>query len=472
MNIRMKQTKIRCMFTLPPIKTGMAEGFTAVAEWGWATEEDEVRKEVESIKEDLSKVGDEFKGEVEFHGWDIIHDEDNLLEKSFEIQDSDDDAVLVFMTASTVTYSHAFLTFNKPLIIFGKTYKKPVYGYNLHNKFFEWSLRRKGLGHMVSTVVDDYAWLSENIRAVRAASKLRKTKILVIGRPTKWIGGEIFGKAAYGFISKAQESMGVKTGYISIDKFVEEFNKMKVTGEMEKVYEDFVSKAEEKREIRDEKSALEAVKCYYVLKKLVEETGANALTVECYETALIDKIGTTPCYALARLNDEGIVSACEGDPNALINMLMTSYLTDRPVFQGDPVQNERSSKIINAHCTCPTKMRGYGGESEPYVATTHYESGKGLTPQVILKEGQEITATYIDPDLNSMIITKGKITKSDMGYPICRTQIEFELSDPEKWDRVCRERLRFYNHMINVVGDYTKELVRLCEMLGVEPIVV
>lgn len=468
----MEQTKIRCIFMLPPLKTGMAEGFTAVNEWGWATEEDEVRKEVESVKKDFSKVRDKFKGKVEFHGWDIIHDEEDLLEKSFEIQDSDDDAVLVFMTGSTVMYSHALLTFNKPLIIFGKTYKEPVYGYNLHNKFFEWSLQRKDLGHMVSTVVDDYTWLSENIRAVRAASKLRRTKILVIGRPTKWIGGESFGKAAYEFVSKAQEEMGVKTEYISLDKFVEEFNKMEVTDEMRKMHEDFVSKAEEKREIRDEKSALGAVKCYFVLKKLIEETGANAVTVECYESALIDRIGTTPCYALAKLNDEGVVSACEGDINALINMLMTSYLADKPVFQGDPVQNERIPKIINAHCTCPTKMKGYNEESEPYVATTHYESGKGLTPQVILKEGQEITATYMDPDLNSMIITKGKITKSDMRLPICRTQIEFELSDPKKWNKVCKERLRFYSHMINVVGDYTKEVVQLCEMLGIEPVVV
>lgn len=461
------------MFTAPSLKTGMAEGFTSVAEWGGATTEREIYKEVESVKKELNKVEKQFNGEVKFEGWDIMHSEDEILKKSFEVQSSDIDAVLVFMCAATVTYTRAFLTFNKPLIIFGKEYSTPFYGVNLDGAFLDWELSHINKSRWASIVVDSYDWLSEKIRAVRVISKLKKTKILCIGPPSIWTAGKGFRTGNYEFIRNAQEKLGVTIEFISLEEFVEEFKKIGVNTEMRKMYSDFLNKAKEKSsEIKDEKSALGAIKVYFILKKMIERTKSNALTINCYETKVIDKVGTTPCFALEKLNDEGIVAGCEADFDGLINMLMVSYVANKPVFLGDPVFNERVPKIINAHCSCPAKLRGYNKESEPYVATTHYESGKGLTQQMIMKKGQEATIALLPPDLNSMIITKGVITESNMGYPICRTQVEFKVSNLDELWKQCRSHFPWIVHMVNVYGDYTKEIAEVCKLLGIEPIII
>jgi hypothetical protein len=465
-----KTSGIWCMFTAPPLKVGMAEGFTPVAEWGWATSEEEIRKEMEGVKKELGRIEEDFNGEVKFEGWDIIHSEDEVLKKSFEVQSSDVDGVLVFPCATTITYTHAFLSFNKPLIFFIKEFSKPFYGGNLLGAHLDWDLCNIKRSHWVSIVSDSYGELSEKIRVVRAISKLKRAKILCMGPLHKYIGGKALRRGSYEVLRKAQEKLGIAVEFVSLEELTKEFEKKEISDEIRESYKEFLSKAKSS-EIKDEESALKAVKVYFILKEMIERTKSDVLTISCYQTKLIDEIGTTPCYAIAKLNEEGIVAGCEADFDALINMLITSYVAGKPVFMGDPVFNERVPKIINAHCLCPSKLGGYDKEGEPYIATTHYESGKGLTYQTIMKKGQKITATLLSPDLSAMIIIRGIITNSNMNYPICRAQVEFEISDPEGLWKECELHIPFIGHMINVYGDYTREIAEACRLLGIEPII-
>ncbi len=91
---------------------------------------------------------------------------------------------------------------------------------------------------------------------------------------------------------------------------------------------------------------------------------------------------------------------------------------------------------------------------------------------MIMKKGQEVTIALLPPDLNSMIITKGVITESNMGYPICRTQVEFEVSNLDELWKQCRSHFPWIVHMVNVYGDYTKEIAEVCKLLGIEPIII
>jgi hypothetical protein len=109
----------------------------------------------------------------------------------------------------------------------------------------------------------------------------------------------------------------------------------------------------------------------------------------------------------------------------------------------------------------------------PYHASFHHESGKSLSQQTRWKEGEKITGTLLSPNLDSMIIIRGTITKSEVGYyPICMTQVEFEIDNVEKFWNTCSSHIPFIGHMINVMGDYSKEIAELCKLVNVEPIIV
>lgn len=461
--------KIRVMFTCPVLKAGITEGFTPVNVWGWARSDKQVAEEIERVKKDLSEIEREFDGEIEFEGWDMLHVEDDILEKSYEIQTGDIDGVIVFGVAQFWGYLGSFYTFNKPIIFFGREYTEPPYGFNLLTEHINWILKSIGKQGWACTVVDSYEKLKKEIRAIRAFAKLKKAKVICIGKPNEWKGAEKWGN--YRTIRIMQEKTGINVKFISLDEIEREYEKMEETENMKEDYQKFLQSAESQHDL-DEDSARNAVKFYYLMRKIVEDVEADAVTINCYATNLIDRIGTTPCYALARLNDEGIIAACEADFSALFNMMMVSYLTDKPCFMGDAVYNEERCNVINAHCSCPTKLSGYKNRGEPYIATSHYESEKGLTPQVIMKKGQEITITLLPTNMESMVIAKGVITDVNMGYPMCRTQVEFKVENFDEFLKACEDNINFFEHMVNVYGDHREEVARLCRLLGLNPIII
>lgn len=457
--------KIECLFVWGSSGMGHDEiGFTiAQGRQGGIQTDIEVKEEINNVKEELSKIEKKFDGELEFGGWDIVHNEDELLKKSIKLQSSDVDAVLIYIFRF-ISFSLAPLTFNKPLIFFSKQYKKPFYC-DYSATCIDWPLKKINKGHWATIVRDSYDQLLEKIKVLHVISKLKHTKLLCIGPPNMPnVPPSIAGFSIYESIRIAQEKMGITIEFVTLKEFIEEFKKMGITNEIRGVYDDFLGKAKEKNMEIKEKSALEAVKIYFLLKKMIKNTNANAITINCYATNLIDEINTTPCYALSKLNDEGIVAACEGDLCNLIAMLMASYIADKPVFFCDSEYNPKVGTIISCHCACPTKLSGYNKEIEPYIATTHYESGKGLTPQVIMKKGQEVTIITLPYDLNSTIIAKGVIKDSNMGFPICRTQVEIEMNNPEEFYNRSSQ-LGCFRHMAVVYGDHTRELKEMCHLL-------
>ncbi len=447
---------------------GMGGAFKAIAEWGCRSEEDLdvfVREEIKRVKKELSRFKESFNRGLDFVGWNLVRGEEDVLRMSSKVQDSDVTAVLVYMFTSHL-YSHTFLTFNKPLIFFTKEYLGKFYGYNVRT-YFSWRLAKIGREQWVSVIWDDYNRLEWELRALYAISKLRNTRIVFIGKPASWTGLLSWGYASYEFLREMEDVFGVRVSFLPLEEFVQEFKKLRISPEAREIYRDFLKSAAKVDKGIDESSALKAVSMYLFLQKIVKEEKAGAIAINCYESDLINETKTTPCFALSRLNDEGTVSACEGDPNALLGMLIGSFIADRPVFMGDPVLNPTVDRVINAHCTCPTKLRGYASSPVPYIATTHYESGKGLTPQVVMDEGEKVTTICISPNLKKVVAMGGVIIKSNMGYPICRTQVELEVDNGAKLWNVCKPFGAFV-HMINFYGDYINELKSFCRNFGVQ----
>ena len=63
--------------------------------------------------------------------------------------------------------------------------------------------------------------------------------------------------------------------------------------------------------IIDESELKLALRIYSALKALVVKYKLDGLTVRCFD--LLSTIHSTSCIALALLNNEGIIAACEGD---------------------------------------------------------------------------------------------------------------------------------------------------------------
>ena len=105
----------------------------------------------------------------------------------------------------------------------------------------------------------------------------------------------------------------------------------------------FTTAASEKKE-PSKKELMDVVKIYFVLKELINKYGLTSISIRCFD--LVTKLKTTGCYALSRLNDDGIVAGCEGDLVSTIGMLWAHYLTDQVVWMANPAQIDESKNSM------------------------------------------------------------------------------------------------------------------------------
>ena len=158
---------------------------------------------------------------------------------------------------------------------------------------------------------------------------------------------------------------------------------------------------------RSDTDIKDALKLYNSFKILVTEYGLNALTVKCFD--LINTCKTTSCLALSILNDNEIVSGCEGDIPSLWSMLIARILCNSASFMANPSSIDIGEKSVDfAHCTAPASM------AKSFRLPSHYESriGVGVAAQLPLGKytifkcgGQNLDKFY---SFEGEVITKYK----------------------------------------------------------------
>jgi L-fucose isomerase-like protein len=167
---------------------------------------------------------------------------------------------------------------------------------------------------------------------------------------------------------------------------------------------------------------------YVSLRRLMEANQYDGIALQncmsCYHAA-----GTNPCIAAMRLLDEGLPAACEGDMGALRIQLMTHWLFGRPSFIGEGQPTLWNTRI-SAHCTSPSKLRGYDRPHVPFLLMDHSESGRGVAPQVKWEVGHRVTFfNPLDGGWRGAKLGTGHVVSNSEQPPNggCRTTVEFTL---------------------------------------------
>lgn len=216
-------------------------------------------------------------------------------------------------------------------------------------------------------------------------------------------------------------------------------------------------------ELRD---LLKAVKIYIALKKLLSKYGAEALAVNCFTIMLKDlnALPTTPCVAVSLLNDDGIPAACEADLSSLLLQIIFKFLAKRPAWISDPVIDFSDSSVTYAHCTAPTKMRGFTEKPEPYALDTHDESGKPVVVRTKMSLGQVITVSQVSPDFSKLYLHINKVADTPLIDLGCRTKLKTFVENVRGWLWDYKQPL----HRVVAYGDWSYELSMLSRLMKLE----
>jgi L-fucose isomerase-like protein len=195
---------------------------------------------------------------------------------------------------------------------------------------------------------------------------------------------------------------------------------------------------------QDERKKSEAF--YLALKQLVEEKNLTALTIRCFDLLL--EYQTTGCFALSKLNDEGIIAGCEGDIMSLIGMIIATRKAGQQVWMANPSQIDvENSQLVLAHCTVPTCL------ADDVKLDTHFESNQGIGISGKMKETDVTLFRLGGKELDRKFVCTGKIIPHEQNPNLCRTQIRVKVDDRNKLNELLTNPLG--NHLLVLFGKHS-----------------
>ena len=445
----------------------IVEDTVAGRRWGFPSNE-ALKEEIDHLRSNVKKLAESLEG-VEFGDFVVVKSENDVLANSEKLADVD--ALLVFMLIGGAPayaevgklykgYGHsleAVWGFGKPTLIFIRAEGERMYDGNLRAWAFV-EEHQDVAGKSLWVVVNDWDRLRKVIKVLQAIKRINCVTVITVGPPSSTLG-------SYNTMRAVVEKLGIKVIMLPFEEAVKLYKNVKKE-EAEGLAKDFLKKAKGLMEISEEQAINEATKSarlYLACKKLMDEKKAEVVTFNCYEGGLKVLKEVAPCFALSKLNDEGLLGVCESDFAAMAAMLLARYITDKPSFLADIVVIPEKNQLLLAHCSCPTKLKGLKKDPEPYYATTQYETAQAITTKVLMTKGQVVTILAPSFDLNEIILIKGTIVESP-SLPVCRNQAIVEVSGDVTY---FLEKYPGF-HWVMVYGDHVEEFKMACKILGIK----
>ena len=248
-------------------------------------------------------------------------------------------------------------------------------------------------GEIIHGSADYIARRLQALQKVQEAKRrLNGTRYGIIGEPSDWLISSVADPKA------VKTKLGIELVEVPISELLEGIDKV-TEGEMPD-------------------------RIYQALKTIVNKHNLQGFTLRCFD--LLTAVHNTGCWALAKLNAEGIVAGCEGDVPAMLSMAITNALLGVSGFQANPSQiNPETGEMLFAHCTIPLNM------VERYELDTHFESGIGVGIRGFMKEGP-VTVFKVSGDLKRSFMAEGELVRNQAKPDLCRTQQIIQLADNEQ----------------------------------------
>jgi len=211
------------------------------------------------------------------------------------------------------------------------------------------------------------------------------------------------------------------------------------------------------------------------LNRFAQEKRLSAMGVQCW-TAMQSVYGLSPCHAMGRLTDQGIMTSCEVDIYRALTMLV-QYLASLgatvPHFIDWTIQHQQNPDTFLAwHCgNGPPSLCGGGRVNVSYHSilgpSLGLERSKG-TGEFQVKPGVVTLCRLQEHDGEfKMLVTKGKAVRSRQELRGSWSWVK--VSDLELLYRTLVEH-GFVHHASMIHGDYSRAICDACEYLGIETV--
>jgi L-fucose isomerase-like protein len=215
----------------------------------------------------------------------------------------------------------------------------------------------------------------------------------------------------------------------------------------------------------------------YGLRQFAAEKGLSALAVQCW-TAVQQAYGISACYALGRVTDSGLMTACEVDVYGALTMLVQNLATLKtvpPHFIDWTIRHQTKKNVFlswhcgNAPVSLACRPQGIAIHAHSILNKQMGESSLG-TAEFQLKPGVVTLCRLVEYDGEfKMLVTKGEIMESPQKLRGSWSWVKVPDLDG-LYDTLVEEG--FTHHASQIHGDYTTPISDACELLGIQVVFV
>ncbi len=305
----------------------------------------------------------------------------------------------------------------------------------------------------------DWGEIEKVVGLLRVPARMRQTRILAVGGP--------HGSPAACSAEGVKKKFGADLVTVPNERILEAMNAIDPKAAEAEAQDYWISQATEIVEPKPPE-IVQSARMFLAVKNLMIQEKAQAI---CSTHCMGDPRG---CLTFSKLNDLGLVGACEGDIDSTLTMLLFAYAFNVPGFITDPVIDAAKNAIIHFHCTSATKMDGPRGKRLPFRLRNQTDTGGGVAVEVENRVGQPVTCAKL-VNLDTMLIVTGKIIETGRSPLACRTQFTQSVPDARRlflnWgEDVIEGDVMTLLHRAVFYGDHMASIRDLADLMGLKVI--
>jgi len=386
-------------------------------------------------------------GDLKFIGGDLIPPTpvDQLAEK---VRDADG-VLLIHLSGhgGDAPVLGKLIDVGLPTVLFSQPFSGHGWMY-----FPQWHKQGK---KVVLLPTSDWKEIDRAVGLLRVPAWLKQTRIIAWGAPQ--------GTAAACSAEQIKKALGAEMISVSNERVHQMMKDIDPKAAEAEAEEYWISKAKAIVEPK-RPEIIESARLFLAIKELMIQEKAQAIaSSHCMGNP-------RGCLTFSKLNDLGLVGACEGDMDSTLTMLMFAYAFRVPGFISDPVIDKAKNAMVHFHCTSATKMDGVNGPRLPFRIRTQTDSKGGVALEVENRVGQPVTcAKFVN--LDTMLMTSGKILETSISPMACRTQFAQSVPDARRlfldWgENKIQAGVMALLHRVVFYGDHTEAIRDLGDLMG------
>jgi L-fucose isomerase-like protein len=304
-----------------------------------------------------------------------------------------------------------------------------------------------------------YQKLNKIVKAVKIKTDLKTTKFCIVG-----------GRVPGFYLSNVDEiklrhEIGVELVYYSIALLIRDMDNIdqkEVDDEVDKINKEVTY-------VKAERSFIEqTARMYLALIKYKELNNIDGYTIKCWPE-LQELKNMSGCHVIARLNDNGIMTSCEGDIPSLLTQYIQFKITNKPCFLADLVNLNENDSFKTWHCGPAPLTLARDNQTSITMHPTMLEVGTAMEFKLPINR---VTVLKISEckDGYKMFIATGKSVLEDRDMKANQSDILFDAKAETVLSTIMDEGIE--HHYAIVYQDIKKEILAINKMLNIRSIVV